>query len=107
MKTELQKLVTRFPTVLKEVRGIGLMIGLEFQADASAFSREEKSPALQVVNRLHAAGLLTVPAATAVIRFLPPLNLQQTEAEEGLRVIENAIVDLAAENLQARTRGRN
>ena len=107
LKTELQKLVARFPSVLKEVRGIGLMIGLEFQADAPAFSREEKSPALQVVNRLHGAGLLTVPAATAVIRLLPPLNLQKAEAEEGLRVIENAVADLAAENLQARARGRN
>jgi acetylornithine/succinyldiaminopimelate/putrescine aminotransferase len=107
LKTELQKLVTRFPSVLKEVRGIGLMIGLEFRPEAAVFVREDKSPALQVVNRLHAAGLLTVPAATAVIRLLPPLNLRQTEAEEGLRVIENAIVDLAAENLQARARGRN
>ena len=107
LKTELQKLVTRFPTVLKEVRGIGLMIGLEFRPEAAAFAREDKSPALQVVNRLHAAGLLTVPAATAVIRLLPPLNLRQTEAEEGLRVIENAVADLAAENLQARARGRN
>jgi acetylornithine/N-succinyldiaminopimelate aminotransferase len=106
LKTELQKLVTRFPSVLKEVRGIGLMIGLEFRPEAAVFAREDKSPALQVVNRLHAAGLLTVPAATAVIRLLPPLNLRQTEAEEGLRVIENAIVDLAAENLQARARGK-
>jgi acetylornithine/N-succinyldiaminopimelate aminotransferase len=105
LKTELQKLVTRFPSVLKEVRGIGLMIGLEFRPEAAVFMREDKSPALQVVDRLHAAGLLTVPAATAVIRLLPPLNLQQSEAEEGLRIIENAIVDLAAENLQARARG--
>ena len=104
LKTGLQKLVTRFPSVLKEARGIGLMIGLEFRPEAAVFAREEKSPALQVVDRLHAAGLLTVPAATAVIRLLPPLNLRQTEAEEGLRIIENAIVDLAAENLQARAR---
>jgi acetylornithine/succinyldiaminopimelate/putrescine aminotransferase len=49
------------------------------------------------VNRLHTGGILTVPAATSVIRLLPALNLKRSEAEEGLRAIENVIVDLAKE----------
>ncbi|MEY2481224.1 MAG: acetylornithine/N-succinyldiaminopimelate aminotransferase [Verrucomicrobiota bacterium] len=101
LKSELQKLVARFPSILKEVRGLGLMIGLEFQADAPAFARTEKSPAIQVVNRLHEAGLLSVPTANAVIRLLPPLNLNESETKEGLRLIENVIVDLAEENLRS------
>jgi acetylornithine/N-succinyldiaminopimelate aminotransferase len=94
---ELQGLVKKHPKILRVARGFGLMIGLEFVPDAAVFGREEKSPAIQVVNRLHKAGILTVPAATSVIRLLPALNLKRSEAEEGLRAIENVIVDLAKE----------
>jgi acetylornithine/succinyldiaminopimelate/putrescine aminotransferase len=38
---------------------------------------------------------LTVPAATSVIRLLPPLNLSESEADEGLHALEEVIIDLA------------
>jgi acetylornithine/succinyldiaminopimelate/putrescine aminotransferase len=95
--SELQGLVKKHPKILRAARGFGLMIGLEFVPDAAVFGREEKSPAIQIVNRLHTGGILTVPAATSVIRLLPALNLKRSEAEEGLRAIENVIVDLAKE----------
>ena len=96
MTGELQRLIRKFPAVLKEVRGFGLMIGLEFRADAPGFGKSEKAPALQVVDRLHAAGVLTVPAGTAVIRLLPALNLNRSEAMEGLHAIEAVVAELAA-----------
>jgi acetylornithine aminotransferase/acetylornithine/N-succinyldiaminopimelate aminotransferase len=96
--SELQTLSKKYPNVLRAVRGFGLMIGLEFDPELAAFGREEKSPAVQVANRLHRAGVLTVPAASSVIRLLPALNLQQSEAEEGLRAIKGVIVDLAKES---------
>jgi acetylornithine/N-succinyldiaminopimelate aminotransferase len=92
---ELRRLIRKFPGVLKEVRGIGLMIGLEFRADAPGFSGNEQTPALQVVERLHAAGVLTVPAGTAVIRLLPALNITRPEAMEGLHAIEAVVAGLA------------
>lgn len=95
MVGELQRLMRKFPAVLKEVRGFGLMIGLEFRADAPGFSGTEKTPALQVVERLHTAGVLTVPAETAVIRLLPALNLARSEAMEGLHAIEAVVAALA------------
>lgn len=95
--SELQGLVKKHPKILRAARGFGLMIGLEFVPDAAVFGREEKSPAIQIVNRLHTGGILTVPAATSVIRLLPALNLKRSEAEEGLRAIENVVVDLAKE----------
>ena len=55
-------------------------MGIEFDPK---FRSESKS-----VKRLHEKNLLTVPAATSVIRLLPPLNLARKEAEEGLRAIE-------------------
>ena len=92
---ELQRLIRKFPAVLKEVRGFGLMIGLEFRVDAPGFGGGEKPPSLQVVERLHAAGVLTVPAGTSVIRLLPALNLTRPEAMEGLRAIEGVVAELA------------
>jgi acetylornithine/N-succinyldiaminopimelate aminotransferase len=92
---ELQRLIRKFPSVLKEVRGFGLMIGLEFQADAAGFRGSEKAPALQVVERLHASGVLTVPAGTSIVRLLPALNLTRPEAMEGLRAIEAVVAELA------------
>ncbi|HEX8078496.1 MAG TPA: acetylornithine transaminase, partial [Chthoniobacterales bacterium] len=95
MTGELQRLIRKFPGVLKEVRGFGLMIGLEFRSDAPGFRGSDKAPALQVVERLHAAGVLTVPAGTAVIRLLPALNLARPEAMEGLGAIEQVVAALA------------
>jgi len=96
MMGELQRLIRKFPSVLKEVRGFGLMIGMEFRTDAPGFRGAEKTPALQVVDRLHEAGVLTVPAAISVIRLLPALNLTRPEAMEGLHAIEAVVAGLAA-----------
>jgi acetylornithine aminotransferase/acetylornithine/N-succinyldiaminopimelate aminotransferase len=90
---ELQRLIRKFPAVLKEVRGFGLMIGLEFRSDAPGFRGSEKAPSLQVVERLHAAAVLTIPAGTSVIRLLPALNLTRPEAMEGLRAIEAVVAE--------------
>jgi predicted acetylornithine/succinylornithine family transaminase len=90
----LRGLAAKHANVLREVRGMGLMMGVEFNPSFPAFARLEQSPSIQVVNRLHDAGVLTVPAAATVVRLLPALNLKQSEAEEGLRGIESVIVDL-------------
>jgi len=83
---ELQKVQQRFPKVVKIVRGLGLMIGIEFQPQFKA---------VEIVKELHQRNLLTVPAGNSVARLLPALNLSRGEAEEGLRVIEKLVVDLA------------
>lgn len=93
--SELQLLARKYPKVLRDARGVGLMIALEFATEAAVFGRDEKTPAIQVVNRLHKAGVLTVPAASAVVRLLPALNLKRDEAREGVRAIESVIADLA------------
>jgi len=92
---ELTQLRQKYPGLLRAVRGFGLMIGIEFNPDAPVFATDEKSPAIQVVNRLHNQNLLTVPAANSVVRLLPALNLSQSEAEEGLHAIASTIAELA------------
>jgi acetylornithine/N-succinyldiaminopimelate aminotransferase len=91
----LRRIQGKYPRVMSDVRGLGLMIGIEFEPKLPIFTNEEKSPAIQIVNRLHEKGVLTVPAATSVIRLLPPLNLSESEANEGLQAIEEVITDLA------------
>jgi acetylornithine aminotransferase/acetylornithine/N-succinyldiaminopimelate aminotransferase len=83
---ELQTIQQRFPKVVKVVRGLGLMIGIEFQPQFKA---------ADLVKELHRRNVLTVPAGNSVIRLLPALNLRTSEAEEGLRAIEKLTVDLA------------
>jgi acetylornithine/N-succinyldiaminopimelate aminotransferase len=46
------------------------------------------------VNRLHDAGVLTIPAGTQIVRLLPPLNLTPQEAREGLERIEEVVRSL-------------
>src|ERR1700736_248956 len=83
---ELRTIQQRFPKVVKVVRGLGLMIGIEFQP---------RFKAVDLVKRLHEQHLLTVPAGNSVVRLLPPLNLSRPEAEEGLRAIEALITHLS------------
>ena len=88
---ELSRLSIRHPSVLRQVRGLGLMIGLELEEKIPAFAASDKAAAMQFVNALHQAGLLAIPAGNRVIRLLPPLNLTRAEADAGLVIIERAL----------------
>ena len=87
---ELARLREKYPTAIREVRGLGLMIGIEMGDGFDSFD-DGKSAAVQWVSALHGAGLLTIPAGSSVIRFLPPLNLTQEEAQAGLDLFEQTI----------------
>jgi acetylornithine/N-succinyldiaminopimelate aminotransferase len=95
VKDELNRLVKTYPGVVKNARGLGFMLGLELAEKIPAFAASEKSIAIQFVNRLHAAGVMTIPAGTHVIRLLPPLNLKPQEAAEGISKIEEVVKSLA------------
>jgi 4-aminobutyrate aminotransferase len=73
-----------------EVRGKGLMIGVEFVKD-----RETKEPAKEisdrVVNLTFERGLLMLSCGRSVIRIAPPLSISKSEVDEGLQVFEEAL----------------
>jgi len=94
IQSELERLAINYPTVVKSARGLGFMIGLELVEKIPAFAASDKSVAIQFVNRLHAAGVMTIPAGTQVIRLLPPLNLKPQEAAEGISKIEEIVKSL-------------
>ncbi len=97
LKARLEQLAQKFPTVVKAVRGVGLMLGVELALSIPNLPGDpQKTTVVRFVHLLHAAGLLTIPAGAQVVRLLPPLNLKRAEAEEALALLESAVAHLAA-----------
>lgn len=94
LKAEIERLAKTYPAVVKSARGMGFILGIELAEKIPAFATSDKTPALQFVNRLHAAGVMTVPAGTNIVRLLPPLNLKPQEAGEGISKIEDVVKSL-------------
>ena len=73
-----------------DVRGIGLMIGVEFVKD-----RKTKIPAETLCSRLvelaFERGLILLSCGASVVRFAPPLCISKTEIDEGLKIFEEAL----------------
>ena len=95
LKGELERVTAQFPSVIKTVRGLGLLLGLELVPGISAFAQSDRAASIQFTTRLHEAGLLAIPAGNHVMRLLPPLNLSRREAEEGIQIIESVVAKLA------------
>ncbi len=91
--TELQM---RHPT-MGDVRGRGLMVGIEFVKDQKT---KERDVALRdaIIQTAFEKGLLLIPCGTNSIRMTPPLNISRSLVEEGLHIFEEAMI--AAENCQ-------
>ncbi len=71
-------------SAIKEVRGFGLMIGVEFTVEAQP-----------IAAKLAEHGLLGIPAGTHVVRFLPPLNITHAEVDEAAKKLDATLQDLA------------
>lgn len=80
---ELRAMQARFP-FLGDVRGRGLMIGLDFG------TQEEERPDLRdkAVELAFTKGLLLLPAGPSALRIAPPLILKEEEAAMGLEILE-------------------
>jgi acetylornithine/N-succinyldiaminopimelate aminotransferase len=85
LQRRLALLAARFPGVMAEVRGRGLMLGLKCVIGNRKLAGE-----------LFDRGLLSVSAGDNVVRLLPPLIIGEPEVEEACRIIEDACAELAA-----------
>jgi len=96
IKGELIRLSQSYPSVIKAVRGLGLIIGIELQEKEKnpAFSSSQKTASSQVTDMLQKEGLLVIPSGAQVIRLLPPLNISKDEAKQGLGIIEKVVSSL-------------
>ena len=74
---ELNKIKIEYPGIIKEIRGIGLLIGLQLHKDQNKF-----------IKKLEKNKLLTIRAAENVIRILPPLNVKKLEIDMSIKIIK-------------------
>jgi len=75
--TNLNKLKKKHPNIIKEIRGRGLLIGIQLHKDQAKF-----------INKLIDNRLLTIRAAENVVRILPPLNVKKKEIDQSLKIID-------------------
>ena len=74
---KLNQIKDTYPEVIKEIRGKGLLIGIQLYSDQAKF-----------IKKLMENKLLTIRAAENVIRILPPLNVKKNEIDQALKIIQ-------------------
>tara|TARA_A100001035_G_C27769620_1_gene495589 strand:+ start:249 stop:1412 length:1164 start_codon:yes stop_codon:yes gene_type:complete len=79
----LNNLKKKYPKIIKEIRGVGLLIGIQLFEDQTNF-----------INKLMKNKLLTIRASENVIRILPPLNVKKTEINFALKIINQVCREL-------------
>jgi acetylornithine/N-succinyldiaminopimelate aminotransferase len=84
LRGRLTALAARYPAVMTEVRGAGLMLGFKCAIENGT-----------VVEHLLREGLLAVPAADNVVRLLPPLTIEASHVAEAVTMLERVCARLA------------
>jgi 4-aminobutyrate aminotransferase len=83
----LKAVAAKYPKLITDARGIGLMIGVEFDTHEHAAAVEWAA---------YQRGLLTLEAGRSVVRIAPPLVLSESEAATGLELFGEAVAEVAA-----------
>ena len=93
----LAELQMRHPSI-GNIRGRGLMIGIEFVKDRES---KERAVALRnaIVQKGFQKGLLLIPCGSNSIRMTPPLNIARDLVDEGLQIFAEALAEAEAEHL--------
>jgi len=82
----LRPLIDRFPGIVKDVRGKGLMIGIQFDSGDTADAVQ-----MQAFDR----GLLVLEAGDDCVRMSPPLVVTEAETETAIRIFTEAVAHVA------------
>ena len=80
--SELNQIKKKFPKIIKEVRGVGLLIGLQLFNDQTKF-----------IQKLMDNKLLTIRAAENTIRILPPLTVKKQEIDLAIKIIKKVCIN--------------
>ncbi len=89
LRSGLKAIAAKYPQHISEVRGWGLINGLELRADIQLTAGD-------IVNAAIKEGVLLVPAGPKVVRFVPPLIVTEAEVNTALEAVEKAIATLTA-----------
>jgi acetylornithine aminotransferase len=82
---ELEALQAKFPAIVKNVRGIGLMIGMGLTV-----------PGGDIVKKGHEKGLLLNVTHDTVLRFVPPLTVTKAEVDEMITILSGIFAEVTA-----------
>ncbi|MER3433469.1 MAG: aspartate aminotransferase family protein [Leptolyngbya sp. ERB_1_1] len=88
LRSGLTQLAHKFPTLIAEVRGWGLINGLELSADSNFTAPDVVKVAIE-------EGVLLVPAGLKVLRFVPPLIVTAEEIDRALTAVDRALTLLS------------
>lgn len=88
LRAGLQAIAEKYPNHIVDVRGWGLINGLELKADIELTSADVVRVAIE-------NGVLLVPAGPKVVRFVPPLIVTSAEIDQALQAVEQAFAALA------------
>ena len=80
---ELKKMQAQYPSIIKQVRGVGLLIGIQLHKDQKRF-----------IEKLEKNKLLTIRAAENVVRILPPLNVKKSEIDLAIKIIRKVCEEI-------------
>ncbi len=80
---KLNQIKDKYPNIIKEIRGRGLLIGIQLHKDQTVF-----------IKKLIENKLLTIRAAENVVRILPPLNVKKKELNQALKIINKVCTEL-------------
>jgi 4-aminobutyrate aminotransferase len=87
-RQQLDALARRY-AVIGEIRGKGLMIGMELVKDA------HKSPAAELcdalITRSFHNGLILLSCGQSTVRFMPPLTINEADVDEAVRLLERSL----------------
>jgi acetylornithine aminotransferase len=89
LRARLRAIAHQYPQLFTEVRGWGLINGMELAADVELTS-------IEIVKAAMEKGLLLVPAGPKVIRLVPPLIVSAEEVDQAAQVLESAIASLVS-----------
>jgi acetylornithine aminotransferase len=89
LRDGLSAIAAKYPHHITEVRGWGLINGMELSADIPLTAPEVVTAAIN-------EGLLLVPAGPKVVRFVPPLIVTEAEVNAALQIVEQAIATVTA-----------
>jgi acetylornithine/N-succinyldiaminopimelate aminotransferase len=88
LRTSLRAITQKYPTLFTEVRGWGLINGIELK-------QEIKLTSLDIVKAAIEDGLLLAPAGPKVLRFVPPLIVSETEIEQATEILGQVLVKIS------------
>ena len=81
--SKLNKLKEKYTSIIKEIRGRGLLIGIQLHTDQTKF-----------IKKLMDNQLLTIRAAENVVRILPPLNVKKNEIDLAIKIIDKVCSEI-------------